>query len=109
MPTVHTVLTNAAHQDWEIKNIDVKSTYPNAPLKEVIYMKLPIGVLKPGQEGKVLRLLKGLYGLKQARRGWYCIWRWPVSSQIKWSSSDLKLIIQFSIDAQRMNIPSLPW
>jgi hypothetical protein len=71
MPTVHVVLANAAHQDWEIDHVDVKSTYLNAPLKEVIYMKPPRGVLKPGEEGKVLRLLKGLYGLKQAGRGWY--------------------------------------
>ena len=34
-------------------------------------MKPPCGVLKSGQKGKVLRLLKGLYGLKQAGRGWY--------------------------------------
>ena len=34
-------------------------------------MKPPLGVLKPGEEGKVLRLLKGLYGLKQVGRGWY--------------------------------------
>ena len=27
--------------------------------------------MKPGQEGKVCHLLKGLYGVKQARRGWY--------------------------------------
>ena len=51
--------------------MDVKSAYLNAPLKETIYMKEPRGVLKPGEEGKVLRLLKGLYGLKQAGRGWY--------------------------------------
>ena len=71
MPTVRVVLANAAHQNWEIEHIDVKSAYLNAPLKETIYMKAPPGVLKPGQEWKVLRLLKGLYGLKQAGRGWY--------------------------------------
>ena len=71
MPTICTVLANAAHQDWEIEHIDVKSAYLNALLKEEIYMKAPRGVLKPGQEGRVLRLLKGLYGLKQAGRGWY--------------------------------------
>ena len=34
-------------------------------------MKLPWGVLKPGEEGKVCCLVKGLYGLKQAGCGWY--------------------------------------
>jgi Reverse transcriptase (RNA-dependent DNA polymerase) len=62
MLTVHAVLANAAHQNWEIKHVDVKSAYLNAPLKEEIYMKALRGVLKPGQEGKVLRLLKELYG-----------------------------------------------
>ena len=38
MPTIHVVLVNAAHQDWEIEHIDVKSVYLNAPLKEEIYM-----------------------------------------------------------------------
>ena len=71
MPIICIVLTNAAHQDWETEHIDIKIAYLNAPLKEVIYMKAPRGVLEPGQEGKVLRLLKGLYRLKQAERGWY--------------------------------------
>ena len=71
MPAVRVVLANAAEQDWEIEHVDVKSAYLNASLEETIYMKPPQGVLKPGQEGKVLRLLKGLYGLKQAGRGWY--------------------------------------
>ena len=34
-------------------------------------MKLLPGVLNPGEEGKVCQLLKGLYGLHQAGRGWY--------------------------------------
>ena len=71
MSTVRVVLANAAKQDWEIEHIDVKSAYLNAPLKETIYMRAPHGVLKQGEEGKVLRLVKGLYGLKQAGRGWY--------------------------------------
>ena len=71
MPTVCAVLANAAEQDWEIEHVDVKSAYLNALLKETMYMKAPQGVLKPRQDGKVLRLLKGLYGLKQAGRGWY--------------------------------------
>ena len=71
MPTVCVVLANVAHQNWEIEHVDIKSAYLNAPLKEEIYMRPPRGVLKPGQEEMVLRLLKGLYGLKQAGRGWY--------------------------------------
>ena len=66
LPTVQVVLANAAHQNWEIEHIDVKSAYLNALLKEEIYMK-PLR----GEEGKVLKLLKGLYGLKQAGCGWY--------------------------------------
>ena len=71
MPTVQVILANAAHQDWEIEHVDVKSAYLNAPLNEEIYMRALRGVLKWGQEGKVLKLLKGLHGLKQAGRGWY--------------------------------------
>ena len=67
MPMVHVVLTNATHQDWEMEHVDVKSTYLNVPLKEEIYMRPPRGMLKLGQEGEVLRLVKCLYGLKQAR------------------------------------------
>ena len=71
MPTVHVILANAATQDWEINHVDIKSVYLNVTLKETIYMKVLQGVLKPGEEGKVCRLIKGLYRLKQAGRGWY--------------------------------------
>ena len=54
-----------------MEHINVKSAYLNAPLKEDTYMRPLRGILKPGQEGKVLKLLKGPYGLKKAGRGWY--------------------------------------
>ena len=69
MPIVQVVLANAAVNDWKIDHIDMKSTYLNPPLKEIMYMKPPGGVLKPGQEGMVCHLLKGLYRLKQAGKG----------------------------------------
>ena len=71
MPTVRVMLADAAQHDWEIHQIDIKSAYLNAPLDEVVYMHPPKRYLKPGQEGMVCRLLKCLYGLKQAGRGWH--------------------------------------
>ena len=71
LPSVRVVLANAAMLDWEIHQVDIKSAYLNAPLKETVYMKIPQGAAKPNQEGKVCRLLKGMYGLKQAGRGWH--------------------------------------
>jgi len=70
MPSFRVVLGNAAQEDWEIHQVDVKSAYLNAPLEETVYMLPPPGVLRPGQEGMVCHLKKGLYGLKQAGRGW---------------------------------------
>ena len=71
LPLVRVILANVARLDWEIHHVDVKSAYLNAPLKERVYMKIPRGAMGHGKRGKVCRLLKGMYGLKQARRGWH--------------------------------------
>jgi hypothetical protein len=71
MPSIRTILAYAAQEDWEIHQIDIKSAYLNAPLKEKVYMKAPPGVLTPEQVGLVLELLKAIYGLKQAGREWH--------------------------------------
>ena len=60
-----------ARLDWEIHHVNVKSAYLNAPLKERVYMKKPRGATGHGKRGKVCCLLKGMYGLKQAGRGWH--------------------------------------
>ena len=70
MPSTRVILAHAAQHDWEIHQVDVKSAYLYAKLDEVVYMRPPAGYLKKGEEGKVCRLLKCLYGLVQAGRGW---------------------------------------
>jgi hypothetical protein len=70
MSTIHTVLAMAAQRDWEIHQVDIKSTYLYASIQEEIYMRAPPGYLKDSQRGKVLRLRRSLPGLKQANFEW---------------------------------------
>jgi hypothetical protein len=44
----------------------VKSAFLNDDLKEEVYVHQPSGFAIPGKEGKVLRLCKALYDLRQA-------------------------------------------
>jgi hypothetical protein len=50
--------------------MDVKLAFLNGDLKEEVYMHQPSGFAIPDMEGKVLRLRKALYGLRQAQRAW---------------------------------------
>ena len=43
----------------------------NAPLDTEVYMQLPSGMLPSKWDGKICRLLKGIYGLKQSGLQWY--------------------------------------
>jgi hypothetical protein len=70
MTTIRAVLSIAAHGNWEIYQIDVKSVYLNAELHDNIYMRAAPGYLKSEDLGKVLKLLQSLYGLKQAGFEW---------------------------------------
>jgi hypothetical protein len=42
----------------------------NSDLNEEVYVHQPSGFVIPGKEGKVLRLRKALYGLRQAPMAW---------------------------------------
>jgi hypothetical protein len=48
--------------------MDVKSTFLNGDLKEEVYVHQPPGFVIPDKEGKVLRLRKALYSMRQASR-----------------------------------------
>jgi hypothetical protein len=64
------LLTLAAQEGWQVHHMDVKSAFLNGDLKEEVYVRQPVGFIVAGQEGKVLRLRKALYGLWQAPRAW---------------------------------------
>ena len=50
--------------------MDVKTAFLNGHLDECIYMVQPDGFIAKGQEHKVCKLLKSIYGLKQASHSW---------------------------------------
>ena len=64
--SIRILLALAAIHDYEIHQMDVKSAFLNGVLDEEIYMDSPPGY--PAPNGKVWRLRKSLYGLKQASR-----------------------------------------
>ena len=60
----------AAHYDYEIWQMDVKTTFLNGNLEEEIYMMQPEGFIAKNQEHMVCKLKRSIYGLKQASRSW---------------------------------------
>lgn len=68
METVKVLLALAAHGNWEIYHMDVKSAFLNGALLEEVYVKQPPGFINKECAGKVFKLNKALYGLKQAPR-----------------------------------------
>ena len=48
----------------EMHRKDVTTAFLYAPLEEEVYMEQPEGTGLPGNENKVMQLLKCLYGLK---------------------------------------------
>jgi hypothetical protein len=70
MESVRLLFTLAAQEGWRVHHMDVKSAFLNDDLKEDVYLHQPSGFAIPGKEGKVLRLCKSLYGLRQAPKAW---------------------------------------
>ncbi|GJZ33744.1 retrotransposon protein, putative, ty1-copia subclass [Tanacetum coccineum] len=56
--------------DYEIWQIDVKTTFLNGHLSEDVYMVQPKGFVDPKHPNKVCKLQCIIYGLKQASRSW---------------------------------------
>lgn len=62
------LLSLAARWDYELVTMDVPEAFLNATLEENVYVELPLGY--GGEEGKIGKLNKALYGIKQGPRRW---------------------------------------
>ena len=70
LKSIRILLSVAACLDYEIWKTDVKMAFLNGYLEESIYMMQPEGFVAKGQQWKVCKLLRSIYGLKQALRSW---------------------------------------
>jgi hypothetical protein len=66
LTTIRVLLSLAASHGLLVNQMDIKTTFLNGEFEEEIYMTQPNGLVVKGQEDKVCRLLKSLYGLNQA-------------------------------------------
>lgn len=71
LESVRLLIAHAANEGWFVHHMDVKSAFLNGDLQEEVYVDQPQGFVLKGHEDKVLRLVKALYGLRQAPRAWY--------------------------------------
>jgi hypothetical protein len=71
LEAIRIFLAFAAHSDFKVYQMDVKSAFLNGDLAEEVYVSQPPGFESEDFPNFVYRLLKALYGLKQAPRAWY--------------------------------------
>nr|GFB47476.1 retrovirus-related Pol polyprotein from transposon TNT 1-94 [Tanacetum cinerariifolium] len=63
---IRLLLAYAAHKDFTVYQMDVKTTFLNGILKEEVYVGQPSGFVSNQYPDHVYALDKALYGLKQA-------------------------------------------
>uniref|UniRef100_A0A2N9IAH8 Integrase catalytic domain-containing protein n=1 Tax=Fagus sylvatica TaxID=28930 RepID=A0A2N9IAH8_FAGSY len=72
LTSVRLLVSLAASHSWPLHQLDVKNAFLHGNLLETIYMDPPPGFQAEGEyAGKVCRLRKSLYGLKQSPRAWF--------------------------------------
>ena len=71
LEAIRIFLAYAAHKQFKVFQMDVKSAFLNGELEEEVYVEQPPGFVDSKFPNHVYRLDKALYGLKQAPRAWY--------------------------------------
>jgi len=68
--SIQIILAIVVYFDYEIWQMDVKIAFLNGNLEEDVYMIQPEGFVDTNNVGKICKLKKSIYGLKQAFQSW---------------------------------------
>jgi hypothetical protein len=71
LESIRILLVYATYHGFKLYQMDVKSAFPNGPIKEEVYVEQPPSFEDSEYSNHVYKLSKALYGLKQAPRAWY--------------------------------------
>ena len=70
MTSVRLFISLATAYNWDLHQLDIRNVFLHGDLQEV-YKEQPLGFVAQGGIGRVYRLRKSLYGMKQSTRAWF--------------------------------------
>jgi len=65
LEAIRMLLAFAAHHDFKLFQMDVKSAFLNGPIQELVYAEQPPGFEDPKFPNHVFKLQKAIYGLNK--------------------------------------------
>ena len=71
MTSVQLCISLVATYNWDLHQFDIKNAFLHGDLQEEVHMEQPPRFVAQGEIGRVCRLRKSLYGLKQSPHVWF--------------------------------------
>ena len=68
---VRLFISFATSYDWDLHQLNIMNVFLHGDLQKEVHMEQPLEFVAQGEIGKVYRLRKSLYGLKQSPHAWF--------------------------------------
>ncbi|GKD51696.1 retrotransposon protein, putative, ty1-copia subclass, partial [Tanacetum coccineum] len=103
---IRILIAIAAYYDYEIWQMDVKTSFLNGRLNKDVYMVQPEGFVNPKHPRRVCKLQRSIYGLKQASKSW----NKRFNEEIKKIDTSKRgtILMQPNVDLRKSQGPSTP-
>ena len=98
MESIRYLAAAAVIYGFKMYHLDVETAFLNGNLEEEIYMEIPEGFKHEDRRSKVLRLLKSIYGLKQAGRNWNILFTDTIIEELGFKMSSASPCVFIKVD-----------